>query len=490
MNRVADSCTSAPTCKLQLLAAHPVAIPSLSGCMAALLAVALVLAGGATGVIAEAAPAESLHITTFSVDVTCPLGHPLLAGLRSNAETIVDPLLARGIVLVGSGDPIVLCAVDWCEIRNQSYDLWRDALARAGNTNRRRVLLFSLHQHDAPVTDQGAAELLATTDLAGAMFDVDFENECVERAAGALAESLQRLRRVTHLGLGQAQVDQVASNRRVVAADGAVTYGRGSNAGGNRSFRDAPVGLVDPWLKTLSFWDEDEAVAALHVFATHPMSFYGQGGVSADFVGMARRWMQRDHPSVFQMYASGCSGDVTAGKYNDGSPDNRPVLAERLYQAMQQAWQATERHPLSQISFRSQPLALDFRPDDRFSGQSMRRVLGSEDAAAGDRLLAAMGLASRQRVAAGRPIDFPCIDFSHAQLVLFPGETWIAYQLMAQQQRPESMVVCIGYGECWPGYIPSTQGFSEQFDDSWYWVAPRSDQRMAEAIRAILSPAE
>ena len=59
------------------------------------------------------------------------------------------------------------------------------------------------------------------------------------------------------------------------------------------------------------------------------MSYYGKGGVSADFIGLARRRRQEDLPGVFQIYVSGCSGNITAGKYNDGAPENRAVLADR-----------------------------------------------------------------------------------------------------------------------------------------------------------------
>ena len=45
---------------------------------------------------------------------------------------------------------------------------------------------------------------------------------------------------------------------------------------------------------------------------------------------------------MFQIYASGCSGNVTAGKYNDGDPANRPVLADRMHAAMAAAWKATQ----------------------------------------------------------------------------------------------------------------------------------------------------
>ena len=434
----------------------------------------------------RAAKQAGFQIATFSADVTCPVGHPLLGGLRQPAKEIVDPLFARGMVLLGSGEPIVLCAVDWCEIRNRSYDRWREALAKTCGTRRERVLVFSLHQHDAPVTDEGAAELLAKTDLAGQMFDVKFERECIERTAKELGDSLTRRRHITHVGVGQAKVEKVASNRRVVREDGSVTYERGSSSGGNNFYREAPDGLIDPWLKTISFWDGENPVAALHTFATHPMSYYGEGGVSADFVGMARRFMQRDHPSVFQIYASGCSGNVTAGKYNDGSPANRPVLASRLYQAMKQAWKATKKHPLAKVDFRSTKLDLEFRPGASYTVDGLEKVVENESETPLNRFLAVMGLASRQRVASEQQIDFPCIDFGSAQIVMFPGEAWVGYQLMAQQQQPDSMVVSIGYGECWPGYIPTTQGFEEKFENSWYWVAPGSDKRMAAALRHVL----
>jgi hypothetical protein len=426
------------------------------------------------------------RIATFTADVTCPLGHPLIAGLREPAKTIVDPLSARGFVLLGGGKPIVLCAVDWCEIRNRSYDLWRDELAKAAGTDRVRVLLASIHQHDAPVADLGAAKLLAEAGLPGAMFDPKFERRCIAKTAAALQAAMKSTQPVTHLGTGQARVERIASNRRVVGPDGRISYARGSNSGGDRLHRDAPVGLIDPWLKTLSFWNGDKPLLALHCYATHPMSYYGRGGVSADFVGMARAMMQREFAGVFQIYASGCSGDVTAGKYNNGSPENRPLLAKRLYAAMKAAWKATKRVPLTAAEFRSTTLDLPFRPAATHTAAALAKVVSDRKAPARSRILAAMGLSSRKRVASGEKIDFPCVDFGAAQLVLFPGESFVGYQLQVQKQRPKSFVVSLGYGECWPGYIPTTQGFRDKFRDVWLWVGPGSDRELQRGLDQVL----
>src|SRR5207248_9448759 len=126
------------------------------------------------------------------------------------------------------------------------------------------------------------------------------------------------------------------------------------------------------------------------------------------------------------LYASGCSGDVTAGKYNDGSPANRPLLAQRLFQAMKQAWKETKTVPLQKMDFRLAKLDLEFRKTASYSKDAMTKVLENDKDQPRNRILAAMGLASLNRVSAGQKIDFPCVDFGAAQLVLFPGEAFVA----------------------------------------------------------------
>ena len=424
----------------------------------------------------------------FSVDVTIPLDHRCMGILPTKSRKIVDRLFCHGLVLLGREQPVVLAAVDWCEIRNLAYDDWRTALARAAGTSRERVMVCALHQHDAPVTDRGAAELLRKAGLAGELYDEAFHRETITRVATALRLSLPKARPVTHLGLGQARVEQVASNRRVVDPQGRVTFGRGSRSGSAAFHRQAPEGLVDPYLKTLSFWDGDRPLLALHAYATHPMSYYGRGEVTSDFVGLARERRRRDDQSIAQIYVSGCSGDVTAGKYNDGSHDRRMALADRVYQAMRQAWDNTRRVPIEQAVYRHVPLELEFHPRQRLKTPALEARLGDARETVEKRILAAMGLASRRRVESGQPIDLCCLDLGAAQIVLFPGETFVGYQLQTQQLRPQSFVMCIGYGDGWPGYIPTRAAWEDGFDDVWLWVAPGSAQRMNAAVRRLLLP--
>jgi hypothetical protein len=383
--------------------------------------------------------------------------------------------------------PVVFVAVDWCEIRNDALTRWQEALAEAAQTTPARVMVCAVHQHDAPVADLEAERILRASKATGTICDLDFHERAVQRVAAALRESLKSLQTVTHLGVGQAKVERVASNRRYTLPDGSVRFDRTSSTR-NAFAIEADEGLIDPWLKTLSFWNGGTPIAALSGYAVHPMSYYGSGEVSADFPGLARARRQRDTPGVKQIYLSGCSGNVTAGKYNNGDRANRAVLADRLHEAMVAAWTATKRHALETVRYRSTPVRLDPRDGPGFTVDDLRRKLTTEIKPF-QQCLAAMGLSWRKRADAGHRIALPLLDLGVAQLLVLPGEAYVEYQLAAQRARPDSFVLAAGYGEGATGYIPTERHFEEKDSNlaDWCWVAPGCEARLLAAIRQVLN---
>jgi hypothetical protein len=432
-----------------------------------------------------AGPAPDFRLATFSADVTVPVGHGMMGGAWLSKK-IADPLEAHGLVLLGHEQPIVLAAVDWCEIRNETYARWQEALAAAAGTIPERVMICTVHQHDAPVADLEAERILRERNLAGTVCDPKFHELAVQRVAQALRESLPTARRITHLGLGQAPVEKVASNRRYLTPEGAVRFDRMSRTT-DKIAAEAPDGLIDPWLKSLSFWDHDAPLAVVSAYATHPMSYYGEGEVSADFPGLARRRRQKDTPGVEQIYVTGAAGNITAGKYNNGARENRAVLAERLYQAMIEAGQATRKFPLTNAVWRSEAVQFEPRNGAGFTRQELEKKL-SPGAAPFQQCLAAMGLSWRKRLDTGRPITIPSLDFGVAQWLLLPGEAYVEFQLAAQRIRPDAFVLVAGYGEGATGYIPTERHIAEHDGNlsDWCWVAPGSEARLLEAIRRVL----
>ncbi len=91
----------------------------------------------------------------------------------------------------------------------------------------------------------------------------------------------------------------------------------------------APEGVVDRKLKSISFWNNDRRIVELTYFATHPQSYYRTGKANPDFPGMARDQRQ-ETTGVPHVHFNGAGGNIGAGKYNDGRPELRPILADRV----------------------------------------------------------------------------------------------------------------------------------------------------------------
>jgi len=444
-------------------------------------------------------------IATFQADVTIPLGHPCMGGGISPAKEVVDPLLLKGFVLTGAAKPFVLASFDWCEIRGTSYEKWQQVLAAAAGTDPSRVFVTSTHVHDAPVMDEDAEKLLRDMEASGAWKDLpapdprasvqvasvcwpQFNEQCLSRVAAVVTGALLHPHPVTNFGIGKARVLQVASNRRYVTPAGAVSYNRMSRCIDPVAVA-ADEGTVDPWLRTLSFWDGETPICAVHSYAVHPMSRYGSGKISWDFVGQAREDMQLAHPDVFQIYASGCSGNVTAGKYNRGDAGSKAVLAGRMKQAMEEAWQSTERHPLTAADFHSALMPLGARNTLGYTEANLHARL-EKGVRPFERSEAAMGLAWYERVKREHQVLVPVLDLGTAQLVLLPAEAYVEFQLYAEELRPESFVMVMGYGESGPGYIPIERAWKEQDSNlhDWAWTPPGSEEVMHAAIRRALKP--
>ncbi len=129
-------------------------------------------------VMCMGAAAVPFALAPFSADVTVPIGHGMMGGLWKS-KSIADPLYAKGVVILGGEKPVVIVSVDWCEIRNESFDSWREALAKAARTTRECVLVSAIHQHEAPVTDLEAQRILERRGLKGSICDLAFHERAV-----------------------------------------------------------------------------------------------------------------------------------------------------------------------------------------------------------------------------------------------------------------------------------------------------------------------
>jgi len=434
--------------------------------------------------IASASFGAPLRVGVFEVDATPPIGTPLCDALVIPAREIVDPLSARGIVLQGDGQPIVLVALDWVGVGNSGHDAFRDAIAKAAKTSRERVAVHCLHQHDAPGCDFRADEILGEFKLSGKLFDPAFARKAIERVASAAAKV--DLQTVTHIGLGKAKVEQVASNRRVMGPDGKVRFVRYS-ATKDPAVRAEPEGVIDPYLQSLSFWNGDRPIAVLTYYATHPQSHYGKGGVSCDFPGLARNLRDKAMPGALHLHFNGAGGNVTAGKYNDGAPENRPILAQRLEQGMKAAFSASKKTAVEAADLDWRTVAVQLPASGRLKIETSKKTIADETLPVGERFKAARNLAWAERCERGDKIDLTLLRVGPAYVLHLPGELFVEYQLAAQKMRPNNPVLTAAYGDYGMGYIGTQAAYSQGGYETGpaSRVAPEAETPLMDGIRAL-----
>lgn len=444
---------------------------------------AMVILGFAISCLCAEEPSHStsFRIATFRCDVTPPPdGHPLIWLVP--VKEVETPLEARGVVLDDGQRRYVVCAMDWCGVCNSTYEMFRSALAEGAGTSPDDVALQTVHQHTAPYTDAGAQPFLDEVKSGIRYVDMDFLGIVATRLKESVKESLNHFQVVTQVGFSASQVDRVASNRRAWTPDGRLVTRYSSCK--DPKIRDLPEGLIDPLLRTVTFANADGPIVRLHYYATHPQSFYGDPRASSDVPGFARARLEKEE-GVFQIYFTGCAGNITMGKYNDGSREARDQLTERLYQAMVQAARTTKYQPLRSIGWQSVPFRFVPRSDPGYREEDLRSRLANPSVDPVQRVRAACGLSFFQRAA--KPLSLQALYLNDAVIVHLPGECFVEYQLYAQSLRPDAFVAVAAYGDLGPGYICIAKAFEEGgYEPTATYLAPENENILKETIATLL----
>jgi len=423
-----------------------------------------------------------LRVATFRCDVTPRLGEPLI--WTTPAIKIEDRQWAKGIVLEDGEARYVLCAVDWCGVCDGTELLFRSKIASAARTDVSRVAVHSVHQHTAPYVDGDAYKLLESIPNPPLRFSEKSLDRLTDRLAEAVEQAVGQLEPFDRIGTGQARVERVASSRRLRGEDGKIIV-RGSAGGKDPKLAAAPEGLIDPMLKTITLARGERPLVRLHYYATHPQTHQLDGIVSGDFVGMAREALEKKE-KVAQIYFTGCGGDVTVGKYNDGSPEARKGLQERLQAAMEAAIASTQWAPAERLEWRTFPLSLPPQDDPRYSAATRRDRLKNPDKRPGDDLYrSAIVVAFSERT---RPLLLSSLTIGKTHIVNLPGECLLEFQLYAQRLRPEEFVAVAAYGDLGTGYICPDKAIEEGgYEPTASRVGRGSEALVKKAIRYLLA---
>jgi hypothetical protein len=421
--------------------------------------------------------AEGVRLATFDVDATPPLGSAMAYDPVRRIDEMT--LRCRGVVLLGAGQPIVLCAVDWIGIANEGHDAFQTELAKAAGTVPGRVAVHALHQHDAPGCDFTAEKIIHELGIQGySRFDGTFQRQVIQRAADAIRAALPNAVTITHYSYGEAIVKDVASQRRIKGPDGLIRFTRTSSTK-DPAVRAEPEGVIDPVVSLLGFWSEDKPVALLSFYACHPQSYYRLGIPSPDFPGIARFIRGQDVNAALHVHFNGAGGNVTAGKYNDGAQPNRMILATRLANGMREAYEKSVKTPLTPSDIGWSNVLVDLPVAPHLNEEDLIAKLKSTPPKG--YVAYADQLAWLRRVKSGHQIDITCLRIGNTRMLHLPGELFVEYQLAAKAMRPDLHVMMAAYGDYGPGYI----GTAASYPEGGYETAPTSSS-VAPEVEPVL----
>ena len=314
----------------------------------------------------------------------------------------------------------------------------------------------SVHQHTAPYIDGDAYELLDNTILKLSRKAIDGIAQSLATAATKAASELQPF---DSIGLGNAEVQEVASARRLLQEDGTVLT-RFSTSGKDPKLAAMPEGAIDRTLRTVTFARAGKPLARIHLYATHPQTFCCDGRVTANFVGTARETLERES-AIPQIYLNGCGGDVTVGKYNDASDAARARLAKRLLAAMRASSESTAFTRTTNVAWSSTPLSMppvQNKPQqDAYRAAITKAFIGRKE-----------------------PMEMKSLEAGPVQFLFLPGEPMLEFSRFARSLGREVLVA--GYGDISPGYLCTDQayrqgGYEPSASNVRTWNGSRAEER-------------
>ena len=126
---------------------------------------------------------------------------------------------------------------------------------------------------------------------------------------------------------------------------------------------------------------------------------------------------------------------------------------------MEASESTAQRQPLARLEWRVKPVCLPPRED--MDEEQLLEILRRPEKE-NDKLKSKASLMLTYKRRWEMPIPITRLRLNEdVDILHLPGETFIEYQLYAQEIRPQAFVAVAGYGDLGPGYITLARSFAE-----------------------------
>lgn len=407
---------------------------------------------------------NDLHAGAAVADIT-PYDAQFLFGypfVHRYATGVNDRLYSSALYLTDGQTPVVFIANDIIFVTREMTQRIRDAVFEATGVPRSHIVVTATHTHSAPTTvdylSNADDSCVPPVDPAYLAF---FEGKVVEAAVAAIHSA-----RPARAGLVVANAKGVGTNRR------------------------DPAGPADPEAPALvvKARESGETIAVMLVYSMHPTVLRENSSVvSADFPGMARRYLQESvfHADIPVLHHTGPSGNQSPRHViSDTTVAEAERLGEMLGKAVEKALPGITYHDDLKLACAQSFIELPTRGmppleaaeqsladaaarlaalrESNVPWQIVRKAevdwFGATETVTLSR--AALDGRLQATAAACLPAEVQVVTVGPWAYAAWPGELFVEYGLAAKAQRPGLYVISLANGEL-QGYIATEQAVAE-----------------------------
>lgn len=440
----------------------------------------------------------SLKIAPFLVDVTPPIGFALSYGIN---QKVHSPIYIRGLAIDDGRTKVALMACDFLFVAGSVVSKWKNTIADAIGTAPENVFVHSIHQHDS-VCAYPELNSLVKKHFRQEIFPDSYFKKITADLDAAVKKSVKSWKKVKNIAVSEKRMSGLASNRRLLGRDGKVMAMRWSSS--VEKLQKYPVGLIDPFLRTVAFLgDNDKVLTALHYYTSHPQSIVRRM-VTSDVPGAALEYVRKNSdPSAHHIYFTGCGANITFGKYNladqtKNPPDERiKKLGEKLGKGIVSNLKRLEKKPLAAIAVKhssfEMPLASAVsKPDFKTLDASIaKKIKGMPEENRNPMTVMwpygfYMALRKNWKELSNTVLSLLSIG-DEINIMSLPSETVVEYQLYAQSLTPEKFLACAAYGQAAYMYIPIAVMYREKgYEPNASVTTKAVEKKYKAAIKKLL----
>lgn len=241
------------------------------------------------------------------------------------------PISAKTVAIEKDGEVTLLIVCEIVGLTRSENNSIRKLITQKTDIPRENIVITCTHTHASPwiwdLQDKEARK------LGFEVLDREWMNKVIEQTADAGAEAAKSMD-LFSLKFGKAETRDIVSNRVDPVTRWSICA--------DDEMRKAPAGIIDPFVRTVSFHDNDDnPVFIFSNLAVHPTAFGGGKTlkVSPDFPYIAENRLKAEFgEDLILAYWQGCAGNSNSGKYvKEGSEEEVIEIGGRFYDAISTA---------------------------------------------------------------------------------------------------------------------------------------------------------